>query len=1029
MENYFIIRTYFSLFLISLSFNSSYSQKRQLSFSHITPQNSGLESQYHVFLNNDTHGFVWISSVEGVYRFDGLSIKKFPPQNYPEILGINIQSNFFEDSRGDIWFSTMKGVNRYQYFDDSFQTLRLKKNDNGYIENDYALFCIERDSVLWLEAEGVIYSLNIFTNEQKAIIQTDGARFSVEKFPSGKLKSIIACPWINGPGIEYITFDELRKPIKSFFLNENIIDEDSSPVVVSKAIPQNPNLIWLTSNKGLIELNPNNPLNAKLYKSPYSENQGFIDGFMEGNKYLWMTQQGAGLNVFDIKNRTFVQQINNHEDNKNGISSNFNLGVYLDNQELVWVTNLDHSAIDIAWLKNNHFFNPFERIHKKKPLILSITEDNEGNIFCTSFNEKIYIFDKDGRFMNELEFPVNSKKSTIPIHQISIDGNGRKWAVGSKSLFLLEKKHWEKVYSSGQGNILSLIHISEKSKIIATNRGIFELKGDAKFPLSLFLNKELTHQEKSIKVSQLFQTPSKKVYGASEGKDLFKFTFSNEAEPIIDHWEIQANTFDILEELNSQEIIIATSDGIQSLNLRNGKLERPLDEFLDLRNKSINTVFKSSQNNLMFSTGTELYLTSEENEVIYCFNQDDGLNPNQFVHFSSLKASDGKIWLGAHDGVVVFHPDSIHPYPYGPKIFLKSLIVNNEILPLDTTINEKSLLSLTYYQNTLEFETVAVGSYLPHKSQIAYQLVNYNKEWKRVENGSTLEFNQVPPGNYTLEVYGINANGVKGEPKRLAITIVPPFWQTVWFYLICLGIAGALVHFLVRYYVDQNLRKQREAFEQQKKIDRALEDERDRIAAEMHDDLGSGLNSIRFMIGQIEKPILDEKVSEQLERIESHASNSIEHMQGIIWAMNGNYDQLSELISYTRRYVLEYFEDYEIDCKANLLEDLPDISISGEKRRNIFLCVKEGAHNIVKHAQASEVHLRFSLGQAFIIELQDNGPGFDTENVRKGGNGLRNMGRRMEKIGGKMEISADKGTLLRFSVPLANLQQSTMNIP
>lgn len=994
-------------------------QSFNLTFQHLTPLEDGLESQYHIFIKKDSRGFTWISSSSGVLRFDGLTLEKFLP-------GLNIQGDFFEDDKGDIWFSSVEGIHIYNYSKDTFKIFQLKNEADSILQNGARLIFIEHGSILWFVASGTIYSYNLNNSFLKPFAETDGIRFTVDTHSNGDLKSIVACLWLRGPGIEYFTLNKDKGFEKFILLVEN---REAGSLIIKHAIFQREDLLWLFTNQGLVSYNPKKPLTYEKHPLPFNSVREITDGVLTLDRYLWISSRNAGLLLFDTKTRKCLDRFLYSEEDNNSISHNTPLEISFDSEEFLWVSNSDHSAIDFAWVDRNTFSNPFDSLDLKNPKVLSILEGVDGTVWCGTNQKVIQGFSPSGQPSITLDIiPFSQQFSNIPLYELKIDTLSNLWALSDTVIMTRENAEWKSKYQISEGVFYGFSSIKSNLKLIATSEGVFEFMNNPTFESSLSLRKELFYEEKSIKTYRLLHKENR-IYGPSLGTDLFTFEYTDDSLVNIDKFDVDSDVFAILEGTDSDQILLGTSNGIKRLDLKSRECKTILDTFGVDTEKPIYNLFRDYKGRVWFTSNSTLFVYDPKVEEIHYFTQKDGLPQGQFLQFSSLQASDGKTWLGTHYGVVAFYPDSIKPYPFGPKVFFKSFITKNKPYEMDTSIQEVLNLNLRYNQNTLEFETVALGSYLPNESKLAFRLLNYKDEWKRVENGSTLEFNQVPPGNYTLEVYGINANGVKGDIKRLPITIAPPFWQTTWFYLICLGAAGALVSFIVRYYVDTNLRKQRESYAQQKKIEKVLEDERDRIAAEMHDDLGSGLNSIRFMIEQIEKPVLDPKVSEQLDRIESHTTNSIEHMQEIIWAMNGSYDKLSELVSYTRRYILEYFEDYNIDCRSNLLEDLPETIISGEKRKNIFLCVKEGAHNIVKHAQASQVKLYFSLDTAFTIELSDNGKGIDLSNIRKGGNGLRNMKNRMEKIGGKMDILVNKGTLLRFSIPLDKLQQSAMIIP
>jgi len=141
-------------------------------------------------------------------------------------------------------------------------------------------------------------------------------------------------------------------------------------------------------------------------------------------------------------------------------------------------------------------------------------------------------------------------------------------------------------------------------------------------------------------------------------------------------------------------------------------------------------------------------------------------------------------------------------------------------------------------------------------------------------------------------------------------------------------------------------------------------------------------------------------------------------MSEIVWALNSQNDTLEGLIAYIRAYVMKYFEEIQLNCKVSLPENVPSINLSGEQRRNIFLCVKESLHNIVKHSGATQVEINFLLNGSFRIEIHDNGNGIDLDHIKQFGNGLKNMQSRMDTIGGSFSVKNDQGTTCTFTVPL-----------
>ena len=196
----------------------------------------------------------------------------------------------------------------------------------------------------------------------------------------------------------------------------------------------------------------------------------------------------------------------------------------------------------------------------------------------------------------------------------------------------------------------------------------------------------------------------------------------------------------------------------------------------------------------------------------------------------------------------------------------------------------------------------------------------------------------------------------------------------------------------------------------------ALSSERTRIAGEMHDDLGGGLTTIKFLSQKLHRKIEDQDQKNQLQKIVSQSKNLVNNMSEIIWAMNAGFDTLDNLVAYTRRYTYEYLEDYAIDLIFRTQGDIAGIDISGEKRRNIFLVIKEALHNAVKHSNADTINIRFDMKENQLsIYISDNGIGLPDE-IRLNGNGLKSMRSRIENMGGRITFTNEEGLVIEVLI-------------
>jgi len=301
--------------------------------------------------------------------------------------------------------------------------------------------------------------------------------------------------------------------------------------------------------------------------------------------------------------------------------------------------------------------------------------------------------------------------------------------------------------------------------------------------------------------------------------------------------------------------------------------------------------------------------------------------------------------------------------------------------------------------------------------------------WYSIKKKDKL-LNYLAAGNFSLLFFSILSLlillGVKLNPSNK----VPIFNKGLFYYEI--GVVLELMFFLsglayknrrdlterVQERERFKLENERKEFEKQIAIVTTRQEERDRISADMHDELGSGMTAIRLM-SEIVKTKMKDQAFPELEKISNSSNDLLGKMNSIIWTMKSSNDSLESLVAYLRAHALEYFDSTPISCRVQVPDTIPIIEMSGEKRRNIFLSVKESLNNIMKHAQASEVTIQISVHpKKLVIQVADNGIGIDTEKLRRFGNGLSNMKRRMESINGDFNVENNGGSVITFTSPL-----------
>ena len=290
--------------------------------------------------------------------------------------------------------------------------------------------------------------------------------------------------------------------------------------------------------------------------------------------------------------------------------------------------------------------------------------------------------------------------------------------------------------------------------------------------------------------------------------------------------------------------------------------------------------------------------------------------------------------------------------------------------------------------------------------------------------------NFLAAGHFFLVAFSFFSQALIQNPSILHIP-APSIWRDALFYYE-VGMTVELIFFLMalafknRHDIIDRTRErerllldnERKEFEKQLAVVEAKQEERNRISTDMHDELGSGVTAIRLM-SEIVKTKMKGNTLPEIDKISNNANDLLSKMNTIIWTMSSSNDRLDNMIAYTRSYALEYFDNTNIDCHFETAENIPPTEMSGEKRRNVFLCVKESLNNIVKHSKANDVWIKVTvLPGTLEIQVHDNGVGINMQKLREFGNGLNNMKKRMESIDGSFSIVNKDGTTTTLVVPM-----------
>ena len=402
------------------------------------------------------------------------------------------------------------------------------------------------------------------------------------------------------------------------------------------------------------------------------------------------------------------------------------------------------------------------------------------------------------------------------------------------------------------------------------------------------------------------------------------------------------------------------------------------------------------------------------------------------------RGRDGRLWFPTVGGVVVVDPAEASTNTVSPPVYLEEVFVDGQMFaraqwrrlegkaepssaPAAVSAGRRVLPVLAFPAGSrrLEFHYAGISLRAPEGARFRHKLEGVDAEW--VETGSRREasYNRLPYGTYTFRVQTSNREGLWSQPgDSLTFRVLPFFWQTWWFIgLFLLTFGGA-----VAWAVGLALRRRHQRHLELAHRLHAAERERTRIARDIHDDLGSSLTEIGLLGAlAVRESTQPAEAREQVARIMARAEELTRKLDETVWAVNPKNDSLRHLASYLCNLTKEFLEPTAIRCRLDVAANLPDIPLTTEVRHNVFLVAKEALNNAVRHSGAAEIGLSMAVNEGvFTLEVNDNGRGFSAEAKRGSGNGLRNMAGRMEEIGGQFQVrsTAAQGTTVSLRLPI-----------
>jgi signal transduction histidine kinase len=393
---------------------------------------------------------------------------------------------------------------------------------------------------------------------------------------------------------------------------------------------------------------------------------------------------------------------------------------------------------------------------------------------------------------------------------------------------------------------------------------------------------------------------------------------------------------------------------------------------------------------------------------------------------SCWRGHDGTLWFATVKGLVSVRPDEVPVNRLPPPVVIEDVFVDGKSFETEIrkTDKNKTALHIPPGKHQFDFHYTALSFAAPDKVRFRYKLQGLDDGWVEADGKRSAHYGLLRPGEYRFQAVACNNDGIWNETgSTINLKVLPHFWETWWFECLAGVFLIGAIFGGVRFVVTRKARRRLEQLTQQ----RAIERERERIAKDIHDDLGAGLTQIMLQ-SALARREPQEQIQTHLAQISGTARELVGAMDEIVWAINPENDTLDGLVTYAGKYAQEYVTQAGLRCRLDLPAQLPAWVLSAEARHNLFLAIKEALNNAVKHAQAAEISFLLKMRPSgFSFVIKDDGRGFvpgaaevpsaDSSRVSSG-HGQRNLVHRLEKIGGVCTVRSEpgKGTEVELTV-------------
>lgn len=872
------------LFFLCLGMHSAFSETpEQITFSYISI-NEGLSQSTVFSIDQDKRGNMWFATYDGVNKYDGYAFTVYQHnEDDPNSIANDISRIVKTDSQGRVWIGTRDGLSRYDEEKDIFQNFFYEKNGKHLQVN--GIEEISPEQLLISTPEGLI------------MFDIKESKFIDDSFSTAMHKTIASTLYRQDDQIYIGTSTD---GLYTYSITQKTF-EKVIPILGTKQIQailqQSPTRIWVaTEGAGLFLINPktkeiknylHSPSNPKSISSNYIRSLA-----MDSQNRLWIGTFND-LNIYHEGTDSFASYSSNPVEN-GSLSQRSVRSIFMDSQGGMWLGTY-FGGLNYYHPIRNRFKN-IRNIPYKNSL-----SDNVVSCIVEDKDKNLWIGTNDGGL--NLYNPITQRFTSYTLQE---DESAR--GIGSnniKAVYVDEKKSL--VYIGTHAGGLSILHRNSgqvenfnqrNSQLV--NENVYAILPDGEGNLWLGTlsalvrfnpeQRSFTTIEKekdgtpvvSKQITTLFRDSHKRLWiGGEEGLSVFKQEgLDIQKASILPVSNVTKLFTNCIYEASNGIIWVGTREGFYCFNEKDKQIKR-YNTTNGLPNNVVYGILEDSFGRLWLSTNRGISCFNPETEKFRNFTESDGLQSNQFNTASYCRTSVGQMYFGGINGITTFRPELLLDNPYTPPVVITKLQLFNKVVrPDDETgiltknISETKSITLKSWQTAFSIEFVVSNYISGQHNTFAYKLEGYDKEWYYLTDSRTVSYSNLPQGTYQFLVKAANSDGKWNPiPTALEIIVLPIWYKTWWALLIFFATFAGFITFVFRFFwMRKSMEAQLEIERRDKEHQEEINQMKMRFFINISHELRTPLTLILTPLQEIINKISDRWTRNQLEYIQRNAN-------------------------------------------------------------------------------------------------------------------------------------------------------------